>query len=63
MRIRAQSRGSLAARMGVQTTTGVVDGTAIVADSSTYRLVENKHGLADRRLDHRPPTKIHGASP
>ena len=51
------SRGSLAARIGTQTTTGCV---VVVADSST---IGSSSALPGRRLDHRPSAKIHGTRP
>jgi hypothetical protein len=42
------SRGSSAARIGAQTTTGCV---VVVADSSA---IDSSSALPDRRLDHRP---------
>ena len=58
------SRRSLAARIGAQTTTGVVDGTVVVADGSTIDSSRTSKAMPDRRLEHRSAsTKIYGTTP
>jgi hypothetical protein len=59
-----QVRGYLAARVGAQNTAGFLDGTAVVADSSTIGSSSplEQAGPGRRRRRHRPhPPKIHGA--